>query len=119
MKIDIRFSVTEAAIAELKKAFPSDPFVRVSARQGCSKVIYDLVVAGATDDEDVLEDISGVKFVTDRKSLMHLDGVTLDWSSDMIVPHEGQNGFFFQIPLQEKHCSNKPSGGCCRKGKCS
>jgi iron-sulfur cluster assembly accessory protein len=116
MKIDIKFSVTETAAAALKKIFPSGTLIRVSARpSGCSKTIYGLGSTGASSDEDIVEEISGIMFVADRNSLVRLDGVTLDWMSQ-----EGQEGFLFSDAKPSmKCCSDKSSGSCCRKNECS
>lgn len=103
MNIDIKFSVTDAAATELKKLVP-ESFVRISCKSsGCSGIVCVLDAEEAVDQEDIFEEISGVKFVADRDTLIQLDGVTLDSA--------GEKGFVF--------ISSKPSGGCCKKGKCS
>lgn len=112
MKIDIRFSVTEAAATELKKIFFSK-FVRVSARpSGCSKTIYGLGTSETCAPDDISEEISGINFIVDRRSILRLDGVNLDWISS-----EGQEGFLFSEINTPEKCSS--DGKCCRKGGCS
>lgn len=106
MNIDIKFEVTASAAEELKKA-AAESMVRVFAQAaGCSGNSYGLGLEDEISPSDFVEEISGVKFVVDRSSLMLLDGVTLDWQSV-----DDQQGFKFLN-------SNAP-GGCCRKGGCS
>lgn len=109
MQVEINFSVTEEAIAELKKALSdSEPVVRVSAvSSGCSGTSYGLGIIGEDEIDtsaDVVEDISGVKFVADKGSAVQLDGVVLGW-------HSGPAGEGF------KFSSSKPQS-CCKKGGC-
>lgn len=105
MNIEIKFNVTEKASSELRKAAP-DSLVRVSAKSsGCSGTVYGLGIEESSDPSDFIEEISGVKFVIDRSSLMLLDEVTLDWHSS-----DGREGF--------KFLDSKPTA-CCRKGGCS
>jgi iron-sulfur cluster assembly protein len=105
MNIQIKFNVTEQAASELKKAAP-DSLVRVSAKSsGCSGTTYGLGIEESFDPGDFVEEISGVKFVIDKSSLMLLDEVTLDWHSS-----DDREGF--------KFFDSKPSA-CCKKGSCS
>jgi iron-sulfur cluster assembly accessory protein len=109
MNIQIKFSVSDSAISELKKAIEPQQAIRISSQSsGCSGVSYDL---GITDKEDIdpasdiVEEINGVTFVSDRQSAMRLDGVLLEWHSD-----DEREGFKFNV--------SKPST-CCRKGGCA
>lgn len=105
MKIEIKFNVTEQAASELMKAAPG-ALVRVSAKSsGCSGTVYGLGIEESSNINDFVEEISGIKFVIDRSSLMLLDEVTLDWHSS-----DGREGF--------KFFDSKPAA-CCRKGGCS
>lgn len=110
MNIKIDFSVTQAAADELKKALSdSGSMVRVSAiSSGCSGNSYGMGICESDDVDssvDIREDLSGVTFVVDKSSAMHLDGVVLDWYSG-----DAGEGFKFS--------SSKPKS-CCRSGGCS
>lgn len=110
MQIEVKFSVTDSAVDEFKKALPDqDSLIRISAKSsGCSGTSYGLGVVDSSDidnSQDVLEEFGGIKFVADKGSAMQLDGVTLDWQSI-----DGQEGFKF---------INPNVSGCCRKGGCS
>lgn len=111
MKLDIDFSVTDSAASKLKEAAGADSLVRISVLpSGCSGLSYGLGLeeASGLDPSDISEEIKGVRFVSDKKSLIQLEGVTLDWHSS-----DGVEGFKFLNPKA------KPSGGCCRNGGCS
>ena len=109
MNIQIDFSVTSAAADELGKALPdSDSMVRVSVvSSGCSGSSYGLGICGSdgVDTTDIVEEISGIRFVADRASAINLDGVVLDWYSG-----DAGEGFKF---------SNSKPKSCCRSGGCS
>lgn len=109
MNINIDFSVSEAALSELKKIIgEAQSMVRISAQSsGCSGTVYGLGLIEKEDVEssDVMEEVGGLSFVSDRASAMLLDGVKLDWHSS-----DASQGFNF---------SGSKSGGCCRKGGCS
>lgn len=109
MKVEINFSVTDEALSELKKALgDSDPVVRISAiSSGCSGTSYGLGIIGTDEIDsatDVVEEISGVKFVADKGSAVQLNDVVLGW-------HSGPAGEGFKFD------SSKPQS-CCRKGGC-
>lgn len=107
MQVDVVFSVTESAQKEMKRAIEesqlSEHVVRVSVQGGgCSGFMYGLgFVAKNEIDEKVdhVEKYGDLEFVIDKKSLLFLNGVTLDWIDDL-----GQRGFKFNNPNATKSC---------------
>lgn len=98
MKIDIKFHVTDFALSRLKTIFSG--YVRVTARSLSShKISYELAPVGSVGSADIVEDISGVRFVVDRVSLLRLEGVKLDWVSAF-----GEEGFLFFEPGDLMSC---------------
>lgn len=115
MNIEIDIKLTESAIKEFKKAIEdskseSDVFVRASVQGGgCSGFMYGLGFVGQEDisTEDIVEDFDGVKLVVDKKSLMYLDGTTIDWVEDL-----NERGFKFNNPNAKKTCGCNKSFSC-------
>lgn len=108
MKIEINLNFTEAALKELKRAkkagdFEDDSLVRVAATAGgCSGFMYNMKFVSPDEiDEknDFIEDRDGLNVVTDRKSLLLLDGTTVDWIDDLT-----QRGFAFKNPNAQSSC---------------
>jgi iron-sulfur cluster assembly accessory protein len=107
MQVDIDFNVTDSAQKEIKKAMSeselNDHLVRVSVQGGgCSGFMYGLgfVEKSDVDDKaDTVHKIGEVDLVIDNKSLLFLNGVTLDWIDDL-----SQRGFKFNNPNATKSC---------------
>ena len=109
MKIEIDLKVSDAAIKEFKRALSesgysdSGTLVRVSVQGGgCSGFMYGLGFIGHDDvieEQDFVEDYDGLKIVVDKKSLLYLDGTTIDWVDDL-----NQRGFKFDNPNAKKSC---------------
>lgn len=106
MEVKINFNITEAAIKEIKKAMKDaqveDHNVRVSVSGGgCSGFMYGLGFEEKEQkvEDDVLENYNDINVVIDKKSLLFLDGVTLDWVEDL-----NQRGFKFNNPNATKTC---------------
>jgi len=107
MQVDIDFNVTESAQKEIKRAMNeselNDHLVRVSVQGGgCSGFMYGLGFVEKSDvDEkaDMVHKVGEVELVIDKKSLLFLNGVTLDWMDDL-----SQRGFKFNNPNATKSC---------------
>lgn len=108
MNIDIDIKVTDNAIKEFKKAIQElnsevDLMVRVSVQGGgCSGFMYGLGFVDQSEinsNEDIIEEFNGIKLVVDKKSLLYLDGTTIDWIDDL-----NQRGFKFDNPNAKKTC---------------
>lgn len=108
MNVEIDIKVTENAIKEFKKAMAEaqsdeETLVRVSVQGGgCSGFMYGLGFIGQEEvnkEEDLIEEFDGLKVVVDKKSLLYLDGTTIDWVEDL-----NQRGFKFDNPNAKKSC---------------
>jgi iron-sulfur cluster assembly protein len=79
-----------------------DLYLRVGVRQGgCSGMSYmmDFTDAGSVSEQDDVFDYEGFKIVCDRKSLLYLYGLVLDYSDAMIG-----GGFQFTNPNAVQSC---------------
>jgi iron-sulfur cluster assembly protein len=79
-----------------------DLYLRVGVRQGgCSGMSYmmDFTEASAIGEQDDVFDYEGFKIVCDRKSLLYLYGLVLDYSDAMIG-----GGFQFTNPNAAQSC---------------
>ena len=75
---------------------------RVSVKGGgCSGMTYDVKLddAAAQGPQDRLYDIHGIQLVTDVKSLLYLDGMTIDFSTELVG-----GGFRFINPNAKGSC---------------
>ena len=95
--------ITEEAAKEVKKYLEDteETHLRVGVRGGgCSGFQYDLLVGSDYDEEkDSKFSQHGVYIVVDKKSALYLDGITLDYHSDI-----SQRGFVFNNPNAVKSC---------------
>ena len=115
MKVDIDLKVTPTALKEFNRALEdsdgTESVVRVSVQGGgCSGFMYGLGFVPEEDinlDTDIVENFDGLKIVVDKKSLMFLDGTTIDWVDDL-----SQRGFKFLNPNAKKSCGCNKSFSC-------
>lgn len=117
MKIDIDLKLTEGAVKEFKNALAelgegsANDLVRVSVQGGgCSGFAYGLGFIKPEDvdaDLDIVEEYDGLKVAVDKKSLLYLDGTTIDWVDDI-----SQRGFKFNNPNAKKTCGCNKSFSC-------
>jgi iron-sulfur cluster assembly protein len=106
MQVNVNFKVTESASKEMKKALEesnlSDHVVRVSVEAGgCSGFMYGLGFEekNQIQTDDIVENYGDVTVVIDKKSILFLDGATVDWVEDL-----NQRGFKFINPNATKSC---------------
>ena len=104
MNVDVNLQITQSARKELKRAMLESNFdlVRVSVEAGgCSGFMYGLGFVESSDvtDQDLVEKFDDVTVVVDKKSLLFLDGTTIDWVEDL-----NQRGFKFTNPNAKKSC---------------
>ena len=88
--------VTDKAIAELRGMELSDAaFMRIGVTPGgCSGMTYSASIDTELDADDVvLFDQDGIRVVTAAESAPMLDGLTIDYSDDLI-----RSGFRFKNP---------------------
>tara|TARA_Y100000034_G_C6902819_1_gene417980 strand:+ start:1128 stop:1691 length:564 start_codon:yes stop_codon:yes gene_type:complete len=106
VKIDAQVGLTEVAAKEVKKAAKDQGMsarIRVQVQGGgCSGFQYGL----AFEEPDAFDEKNDVKFqehdvdiVVDKKSLLYLDGTTIDFHEDL-----SQRGFAFDNPNATKSC---------------
>ncbi len=104
--------MSEAALAHVKALRDkqgSDLCLRVGVRQGgCSGMSYmmDFEEAGNIGEHDEAYDYDGFKVVCDRKSLLYLYGLMLDYSDALIG-----GGFQFTNPNANQTCGCGKSFG--------
>jgi iron-sulfur cluster assembly protein len=98
--------LTEKAASEVKRVmseqnFPAETVLRVGvAGGGCSGFQYSLGFDNSTDAEkDEVLDQHGVKLAVDKRSMLYLEGTTVDF-------HDGldKRGFKFENPNAVKSC---------------
>ncbi len=66
---------------------------------GCSGLSYQFKFAPEPRPRDYVFEFEDVKVFVDPKSMLFLDGMTLDWQDSLI-----QSGFVFQNPHATKSC---------------
>jgi iron-sulfur cluster assembly protein len=66
---------------------------------GCSGFSYQFKTASEPRPRDYIFEFEDVKVFIDPKSILFLDGVTLDWRESLI-----QSGFVFENPRAKKSC---------------
>lgn len=97
--------ITDAAIQQvlaLREKQGKDLWLRVGVRQGgCSGMSYTMDFEDGTNIQEVDEvfDYDGFKVISDRKSLLYLYGLVLDYSDAMIG-----GGFQFTNPNATQTC---------------
>ena len=84
-------------IAEQKKP---DSFLRIGVKGGgCSGMTYDVKLDEKQEEFDRVFDLNGVKVVCDSKSFIYLDGMTIDFSNELVG-----GGFRFVNPNASGTC---------------
>ena len=67
---------------------------------GCSGLSYPLAFEEEPGKADTVEEINGIKVIVDPKSYLFLNGITLDYSTDLL-----NGGFRFVNPNATRTCS--------------
>ena len=94
--------LTGNAQIEVKRLLDGKPqvFLRVGVKGGgCSGMTYDVKFDNQSTPHDRIFDVHGIKVVTDVKSLLYLDGMTVDFSSELVG-----GGFKFMNPKATGSC---------------
>lgn len=97
-------SVTPKAIQKIREAFAkhnvSEGGLRLGVQGGgCSGLSYLFKVEPKERPQDNVFDFEGVKVFIDPKSMLYLDGMTLDYKESLI-----RSGFVFENPNAKKSC---------------
>ena len=91
----------QKAVAKLRaeQARP-DALLRVGVKGGgCSGMTYEVQFDDKQTDKDRVFDVNGVRLICDLKSLLYVDGMTIDYVSDMMG-----SGFRFVNPNAKGSC---------------
>jgi iron-sulfur cluster assembly protein len=95
--------VTPKAVQKIREAFAREGVaggLRLGVvGGGCSGLSYQFKFAAQPRPRDYIFEFEGVKVFIDPKSMLFLDGMTLDWQDSLI-----QSGFVFQNPHATKSC---------------
>lgn len=97
-------TLTENAVTEVKRLMEAQELPNCGLRLGvkgggCSGLSYTLNFDPETREQDQVFDISGVKVIVDHKSLMYLEGTTLDYINGL-----SGTGFKFGNPNASRSC---------------
>jgi len=100
------FSLTAKAAAKIVEFAKGRPEttertgLRVGIKGGgCSGMSYVFEICDAPREKDHVFELDGAKVYIDPKSLLFLDGMTLDWKDSLI-----HSGFVFDNPHAKKSC---------------
>lgn len=95
--------VTPKAVGKIREAFVREGVsggLRLGVLGGgCSGLSYQFKFAPEPRPRDYVFEFDDVKVFVDPKSILFLDGMTLDWQDSLM-----QSGFVFQNPHATKSC---------------
>src|SRR5512138_1275980 len=96
--------VTPKAVEKIRAAFQREGVSEGGLRLGvlgggCSGLSYQFRFDRKPRPTDNVYDYDGVQIYVDPKSLVFLDGMTLDWKDSLI-----QSGFVFENPHAKRSC---------------
>lgn len=94
--------LSENAQKEVKRLLEGKPstFLRVGVKGGgCSGMTYDVKFDDKQGEFDRVFEVDGLKLVCDSKSLVYLDGMTVDYSNELVG-----GGFRFINPNATGSC---------------
>jgi iron-sulfur cluster assembly protein len=97
--------LTPAAVAEIRRLMVGqnlgeDSMLRVGVQGGgCGGLTYRMEFDNAVGDNDRTLEFDGITVVVDAKSLVHMDGTTIDFSHELLT-----GGFKFDNPLSARSC---------------
>jgi iron-sulfur cluster assembly protein len=96
--------VTPKAVGKIKAAFEKEGVLGGGLRLGvlgggCSGLSYQFKYAPKPRPNDHVFHYDGIDVYVDPKSMVYLDGMTLDWKDSLI-----HSGFVFDNPHAQKNC---------------
>src|SRR5258708_25846239 len=102
-------AVTPKAVEKIRQAFTkmnvTDGGLRLGVLGGgCSGLSYQFKFDAKPRPNDHVFDFDGIKVLVDPKSIIYMDGMTLDWKASLI-----QSGFAFDNPHAKKSCGRVTS----------
>lgn len=97
-------TLTNVAKDEVKKLLQQKgtptTFLRLGVKGGgCSGLSYDVKLDDHMEELDRVFEVDGIKVVSDSKSLVYLDGMTVDYSTELVG-----GGFRFVNPNASGSC---------------
>lgn len=98
-------TLTPAAVAEVKRLISlqennADLMLRVGIQGGgCSGLSYKMEFAREVEEFDRLLEFDGLKVVIDAKSLVYMNGTTIDFNTELL-----NGGFKFNNPMSTRSC---------------
>lgn len=100
-QISISKEAAKQAKLQLEKRGTPNSYLRLGIRGGgCSGFSYVLQFEDdEPKDKDVVFELHEVKLVVDKKSLVYLNGATLDWEKSLL-----RKGFKFVNPNEKSTC---------------
>lgn len=98
-------TLTETAASEVKRLLKMEKKEEWGLRLGvsgggCSGLNYTMAFDEKPNDDDAIGDVEGVKVFIDPKAYLFLNGMTIDYSTDLL-----QGGFRFVNPNAKRTCS--------------
>lgn len=99
--ISISPKAAEQVKSQLMKRGTPDSYLRLGVKgAGCSGYSYVIQFEDEPPREkDFLFEIEGIKILVDKKSVLYLNGSTLDWEKTLM-----RNGFKFVNPNEKSTC---------------
>lgn len=97
-------TLSENAVSEIRRLIEAQNVPNAGLRMGvkgggCSGMTYTLNFDAETREQDQVMEINGVKVIVDSKSLLYLEGTTLDFVSGL-----NGTGFKFVNPNATRSC---------------
>jgi iron-sulfur cluster assembly protein len=97
--------ITPSAIAEVKRLMEKEVkqeglMLRVGVKGGgCSGLTYVMSFEDKKEELDRTFDFDGVTVIIDPKSLLYIDGTTIDYNTELLT-----GGFEFKNPKSKRSC---------------
>lgn len=99
----MNITLTECACKKIESLLKEGEALLISVQGGgCSGLTYNLQAVKITNDiivNNLIIDVSGITILTDKKSALFLNGMTLDFSDELMG-----KGFEFKNPNAKKSC---------------
>lgn len=101
---DYQFFVSPIAAEQIKKQLikrgTPDAYVRIGVKGGgCSGFSYVFRFEDIVQSKDLIFETEGARIIIDPKSIILLNGVTLDWENTLM-----NQGFKFVNPNEKSRC---------------
>ena len=102
--VERQVHVTPKAVEKIRQAFARENVAEGGLRLGvlgggCSGLSYQFKFAPAPRPKDHVFEFEDVRVFVDPKSIIYLDGMTMDWHDSLM-----QSGFVFNNPHAKKSC---------------